>query len=119
MFSLYKHKRGQSTLEYAVIIAVVVGALLAIQVYVKRGVQGRLKQAADDIGEQFSPGASTYNYTTIVTSRSNENVIPSNNLSITNTTSALTQNKTGTEYVATYSDVDEYWGNPSNVTNNR
>jgi hypothetical protein len=25
-------------------------------VYIKRGIQGRLKSAADDIGDQFSPG---------------------------------------------------------------
>ena len=49
-------KRGQSTIEYAVLIIIIIGALLSIQVYIKRGVQGRLKQAADDIGDQFSPG---------------------------------------------------------------
>ena len=45
--------RGQSTLEYAVIIAVVVGALLAIQIYMKRGVQGKLRDSTDQIGQQF------------------------------------------------------------------
>lgn len=49
-------KRGQSTLEYAVLIIIIIGALLSIQVYIKRGVQGRLKQASDDIGDQFSVG---------------------------------------------------------------
>lgn len=49
-------KRGQSTLEYAVLIIIIIGALLSIQVYIKRGVQGRLKQATDDIGDQFSTG---------------------------------------------------------------
>lgn len=51
-----KRKKGQSTLEYAILIIIIIGALLSIQVYIKRGVQGRLKQAADDIGDQFSPG---------------------------------------------------------------
>ena len=49
-------KRAQSTLEYAVLTVVVIGALIAIQTYVKRGVQGKLKSSADDIGDQFSPG---------------------------------------------------------------
>lgn len=49
-------KKGQSTLEYAVLIIIIIGALLSIQLYIKRGVQGRLKQAADDIGDQFSTG---------------------------------------------------------------
>ena len=51
-----KRKKGQSTLEYAVLIIIIIGALVSIQVYIKRGVQGRLKSAADDIGDQFSPG---------------------------------------------------------------
>ena len=49
-------KKGQSTLEYAILIIIIIGALLSIQVYIKRGVQGRLKGAADDIGDQFSVG---------------------------------------------------------------
>ena len=56
MLQYLNQKRGQSTLEYAVLIIVIVGALLTIQVYIKRGVQGRLKSAADDIGDQYSDG---------------------------------------------------------------
>ena len=51
-----RRKKGQSTLEYAVLIIIIIGALLSIQVYIKRGIQGRLKGAADDIGDQFSVG---------------------------------------------------------------
>lgn len=51
-----RRKEGQSTLEYAILIIIIIGALLSIQVYIKRGVQGRLKGAADDIGDQFSNG---------------------------------------------------------------
>src|SRR6185503_4092419 len=67
---MFKHlnkrwKRGQSTLEYAVLIIIIIGALLSIQVYIKRGVQGRLKEATDDIGDQFSPGnTNVIKYTT-------------------------------------------------------
>ena len=53
------NKRAQSTLEYALMIAVVVGALIAMQVYVKRGLQGKLKDSTDQIGEQYSPGYTT------------------------------------------------------------
>jgi cytoskeletal protein RodZ len=53
---LRKKKKGQSTLEYAVLIIIVIGALLSIQIYIKRGIQGRLKSASDDIGDQYSPG---------------------------------------------------------------
>jgi hypothetical protein len=48
--------KAQSTLEYAIVIAVVVAALLAMQIYMKRGVQGKLHESADQIGEQFDAG---------------------------------------------------------------
>lgn len=51
-----KIRKGQSTLEFTVLVVVVIGALLAMQQYVKRSLQGRLKSSADDIGDQFSPG---------------------------------------------------------------
>lgn len=53
----YKFGRpnAQSTLEYAVVVACVVAALLAMQLYMKRGTQGRLRQASDEIGGQYSP----------------------------------------------------------------
>jgi len=54
-------KKAQSTLEYAVVIVCVVAALLAIQVYIKRGIQGRLRSNTDSIGEQYAPGNTTSN----------------------------------------------------------
>lgn len=56
--------RAQSTLEYAVVVACVVAAILAMQIYIKRGTQGRLRQASDEIGEQYSPTATTSSITT-------------------------------------------------------
>jgi len=61
MFRL--NKKAQSTLEYAILIFVVVGALIAMQIYVKRGIQGRMRESTDQIGEQYSPGATGSNYT--------------------------------------------------------
>lgn len=49
-----KMQKGQSTLEYAALFAVVIGAIIAGQVYFKRGVQGKLKSSADQMGEQYS-----------------------------------------------------------------
>jgi gas vesicle protein len=40
-------KRGQSIAEYAVLFAVVIGAYVAMQVYAKRGMQARVKNATD------------------------------------------------------------------------
>lgn len=49
------NKKGQSVLEYGLIIAVVVAALLAINTYMKKGMQGKLKESTDQIGRQFEP----------------------------------------------------------------
>jgi Flp pilus assembly pilin Flp len=65
---LRKHK-GQTTLEYAILIVIIIGALLTLQVYIKRGVQGRFKSATDDIGEQYSM-AEGANYSKRVTTSS-------------------------------------------------
>jgi len=56
-------RNGQSTLEYALIIAVVIAAFLAINAYMKRGIQGKLRESIDEIGEQYSAGYTTSNYT--------------------------------------------------------
>jgi hypothetical protein len=72
MFKFLRKLKGQSTLEYAVLIIIVIGALLTIQVYIKRGVAGRLKGAADDIGDQFSVGNTNFTHTVTVQSNTQE-----------------------------------------------
>ena len=42
-------KRGQSTLEYAVLIAVVSAALLAMGTYVRRAVQANVKNVEEEL----------------------------------------------------------------------
>lgn len=63
-----RREKGQSTLEYAILIIIIIAALLSIQVYIKRGIQGRLHDAADDIGDQYSPGNQNVKLTTTVSS---------------------------------------------------
>lgn len=41
------NKTAQSTAEYAILIAIVVGALIGMQVYVRRGLQGRIADVVD------------------------------------------------------------------------
>ena len=50
---MLRKKKGQSTLEYALIIAVVVAALLVVQIYMRRSVRGRLRASSDQIGDQY------------------------------------------------------------------
>ncbi len=56
---MLRRRSGQSVLEYTLLIAIVVAALLIMQVFVKRGFQGGLKESADKMGEQFSGGNTT------------------------------------------------------------
>ncbi len=46
MFRL--NRKAQSTAEYAIVIALVIGAVMAMQVYVRRGLQGRMKGSVDN-----------------------------------------------------------------------
>jgi len=48
--------RGQSLLEYVIFFVIIVAALLTIQVFMKRGVQGRWKDSVDQLGDQYDPG---------------------------------------------------------------
>jgi len=45
-------RKAQSTLEYAVIITVVVAALTAMSVYVQRAIQAQLKQVEKQINNE-------------------------------------------------------------------
>ena len=56
---MYFSKRSQSLLEYSILFAVILSAILIMQFYVKRGYQGRLKKEADTVGQQYSPGHTT------------------------------------------------------------
>lgn len=61
----YMGKRGQSTLEYVILIGFVVAALIAMGIYMKRGIQGKLRESTDQVGEQYDAGNTTSNYTTV------------------------------------------------------
>lgn len=94
------NKRGQSTLEYALLIAAVIAALIMMQIYLKRGVGGKLKANIDDIGEQYDPVAYTADHTVTFTSGRRDTV------QVGVTRSELTQNedsnKIGAESVAAW-----------------
>jgi len=44
------NRKGQNIAEYSILIALVIAAAVAMQVYVKRGVQGRVADAVDYTG---------------------------------------------------------------------
>jgi len=49
MLGILRNRKAQTTAEYAILIGLVVAALVAMQTYVKRGLQGRMKDATDTL----------------------------------------------------------------------
>ncbi|MCX5706988.1 MAG: hypothetical protein NTW13_04970 [Candidatus Omnitrophica bacterium] len=101
-----RKKSGQSTLEYVILTGFVVAALIAMGIYMKRGFQGRLKESTDQVGQQYSPGITISNYTTVANSAQIETL--SGGITSTNIDTNL-QNRWGNEHVMESS--NEYWGN--------
>ncbi|OGX19788.1 MAG: hypothetical protein A3K83_07285 [Omnitrophica WOR_2 bacterium RBG_13_44_8b] len=62
MLRILRSKRAQTTAEYAILIGLVVAALVAMQTYVKRGLQGRMKDATDQVGLQNPSISATPQY---------------------------------------------------------
>lgn len=48
-------RKAQTILEYTILVCILLGVLVAMQNYIKRGIQGRWKSATDDLGDQYSP----------------------------------------------------------------
>ena len=59
-------RRGQSTLEYAALIVIIVAALLGMAGYMKRGAMGKLRESTDSLGTQFTPLGTSTKFTTVV-----------------------------------------------------
>lgn len=84
LIAINKHKKAQSTAEYVIVLALVVGAVVAMQTFVKRGLQGRLKDATNYTGDaqssaifkgnQYEPYYTSSNIETYSNSESTENV---------------------------------------------
>jgi len=98
------NRKGQSTLEYAIVVAIIVAGLLAMQFYIKRGWEGRLRGASDSMGEQFDPHAYTANFVNVETNA----VHPDSLAGVTTTTNTAdaVATKTGADNVAAW-DVNQ------------
>ena len=92
--------KGQATLEYAVVLGVVAAALIAMQFYMKRGVQGKLRDATDQVGEQYRPANTTSQYKLHSDSERHDEVAKDGTSTSTLTKDEV-QNKSGSETVDT------------------
>ena len=107
MLIAINRRRAQSTLEYAVLIAVAVGCFIAIQSYIKRGLEGKMRESTDDIGDQFSTSdgySEVYDYSSDYDA--DETIVPEGVITTTvNTQQQLRENyEKSTEALA-----DEPW----------
>jgi Flp pilus assembly pilin Flp len=59
-----RNNKGQAVKEFAILVAIAAAALVAMQMYVKRGLQGRLR----DLGNQISGSRYEQTNTTSTTS---------------------------------------------------
>lgn len=95
---MFRHSsRGQSTLEYVILLGFVVAALIAMGIYMKRGFQGKLRESTDQVGEQYSAAHTTSNYTT-ATDMVQKEVVSKGGVSATTITKNK-QTRTGSETV--------------------
>ncbi len=68
-------RRGQSVLEYALLVCCICAAFLTMQYYMKRSIMGRMKQTSADISTDLYDTRSTHtNITHVVQSEYTTNV---------------------------------------------
>ena len=61
-YRLLKNKKAQNTAEYAILIALVIGAVVAMQTYAQRALQGRIRDASIYMKDKTSELGSTGQY---------------------------------------------------------
>ena len=59
---LMKNKKAQQTAEYALLISLVVAAIIAMQTYAQRTIQGRIKDASHYLTDQTKSLGNTTQY---------------------------------------------------------
>ena len=56
--------KAQSLADYLIMVCIIISVLISMGAYIKRGIQGKMRQSADEIsgGLAYSPGATRSNY---------------------------------------------------------
>jgi len=103
MLKIFRNKKAQATLEYAVLIAVIAGALITMKNYLKRGYQGKMRQNADQMGQQFA-SKTKVDQGSDTTSISKEKSVEGKSGSASHSFTDQSGTETGVD------GGDEYWG---------
>lgn len=108
-------RRAQSTMEYFTVFSIIVLALVAMQVYLKRGMQGRLRGYAEQLtqGSAYSPGATNSLGTITRDEEEQTNSYTQNNngnkLSITESSTQINQITDRIETTLSFADEPRRW----------
>lgn len=96
-------KKGQSALELTMMVVILIGALIAMQNYFKRGIQGRMKASVDGLGEQYDPMNTAVDIRHNISGQTVTNIMIQNAVggfeTLRNDTSTMIETKTGTSRV--------------------
>ncbi len=92
---------AQTALEFIVLFVILVGAFLAMQKYIKRGIQGKWKANMESIGEQYDPLGTKHIVETMSTNSMTimeavEDLATGNLVTMRTDTSNTQETKTGT-----------------------
>jgi len=74
MLKLARNKKAQNTAEYAILIALVIGAVIAMQTYAQRAMQGRIRDAAVQLRDVTSVIGNTLQYEPYYTNQQTDTV---------------------------------------------
>lgn len=73
MFKKFKYsKKAQTLLEFVVLFIVIITALLTMQHYLRRGIQGKWHDSLDGMADQYDPAANMQTTYTMTSNASTE-----------------------------------------------
>ena len=72
MLKIFRNKRAQNTAEYAILIALVIGGVVAMQTYAQRTLQGRIRDAAVTFRDSTGNFGNTLQYEPYYTNTTTE-----------------------------------------------
>lgn len=56
-------RKGQSTFELTLTIVAVIAAVIAMSIFMKRSVMGKIRDSGEQVGQQFTPLSTSNSYT--------------------------------------------------------
>lgn len=122
MLKIFRNKRAQNTAEYAILIALVVGGVIAMQTYAQRTLQGRLRDASVKFRDETNSIGNTLQYepyytnsATSVDKVSDKTQTAANQIDTTLTTKLSDQYVDRTEYNNAVVDSATLTGNELNA----